>query len=370
MSAPRLVLSAGDISGDQHAARLIEELRARVPGLVCEGLGGPRMAAAGCVLHADLVDRAVFGIGAALAEIPRMLSVLRGLDAALVARPPAAVVIVDYPGLNLHVARLARRRGVPVVAFVAPQLWAWMPWRARRLARAATEALVILPFEKAFFETAGLPSTYVGHPLADAIPAEVPVPDAIARAACPVALLPGSRGKELRLHVPAFVEVARRVHARVPQATFHTAHVSARGRAAFTGQGIDVQVHGDDVHGVMAGCRAALVASGTATLETALLGTPMVIAYGLTRADLFIGRRLVIPALFGKANLLAGRQVFPEHLLVDGDVEPLVRSLVPLLRETDERRAMLAELDALRARHAHPGAIARSARIIARRYLA
>jgi len=370
VSAPRLVLSAGDVSGDQHAARLVEALRARVPGLVCEGLGGPRMAAAGCALQENLVERAVFGVGAALAEIPHMLSVLRAFDARLRARRPAAVVVVDYPGLNLHVARVARRAGVPVVAFVAPQLWAWMPWRARRLARAASEALVIFPFEKPFFERAGLPSTYVGHPLADAIPERVPVPAAIAGAPCPVALLPGSRGKELRLHRPAFLEVARRVLQQLPEATFHTAHVTARGREALAGGPVEVQVHGGDVHGVMAGCRAALVASGTATLETALLGTPMVIAYGLTPVDLLIGRLLVIPELFGKANLVAGRRVFPEHVLVDGDVAPLVRSLVPLLRETGERRAQLEALDALRAEHLRAGATARSARIIASRYLA
>src|SRR5690606_27629665 len=139
-----------DTSGDQHAARLLTRLRERVPDLAAEGLGGPRLAAAGLELHHDLVAGAIMGIGPAVRAVPELLGLLRRVAARFDAAPPDRVVLVDYPGLNLQIARLAARRGIPVTYFVAPQLWAWAPWRVRRFARVVSEAWVIFPFEVPF----------------------------------------------------------------------------------------------------------------------------------------------------------------------------------------------------------------------------
>lgn len=368
---PRLFLSAGDISGDQHAARLVERLRALVPGLEVEGLGGPELAAAGVPLHEDLVSRAIIGFGAALKEVPRLLGLLRRLDGILAARRPDLLVLVDYPGLNLHIARLAQRRGIPVVYFVAPQLWAWAPWRVRRFARVVDEALVLFPFEVPFFERAGLAATHVGLPLIDALPNAPPLRPEISERPLPVALLPGSRRREVAQHMPLFLAAARRLLDRHPRASFHGAHVDPIRRdemaAAATRAGVPLQLHGDDVHGVMASCRAAVVSSGTATLETALLGTPQVVVYRLTPLERRLRDLILIPPFVGMVNLVAGRELAPELLLDEDDPAPLVDALQAQLLDGAARDAQLRGLAGLPARAGGPGAIERAARRLATR---
>jgi lipid-A-disaccharide synthase len=168
-------------------------LRERIPNLAVEGLGGPELIDEGVKLHADLVSHAIIGFGPAIQAAPKLLGLLRRVAGALDKRRPDVVVLVDYPGFNLFVARLAKKRGIPVVYFVAPQLWAWAPWRVKRFARVVDEAHVIFPFEEAFFGAAGIETHWVGHPLIDGLPSEPPILPAIADLPRPVALLPGSR---------------------------------------------------------------------------------------------------------------------------------------------------------------------------------
>lgn len=368
---PHVFVSAGDISGDQHAARLVTALRRRVDGVTFEALGGPRLADVGVPLHADLVSQAIMGFGAALAALPEMLGLLRRVAGVFDARPPDVVVLVDYPGLNLFVARLAHARGIPVVYFVLPQLWAWAPWRVRRFARVVAEGLVIFPFEEGFFRDAGIDATYVGHPLLDALPDEPPVRDEIAARPCPVALLPGSRPREVRGNMPWMIAAAARLAERRPDASFHTAHTSPerRGQMAQLARaaGVELVVHGDDVHGVMASCRAAAVASGTATLETALLGTPMVIVYRVTPTEKRLGDLLLVPEHVGVVNLVAGEALCPEILRVAPDVDALVAELDALLDDSGARRRQLEGLARLRATSPGPGAVDRAAERIAAR---
>jgi lipid-A-disaccharide synthase len=375
---PRLFLSVGDTSGDHHAARLVTRLSGLVPGLGVEGHGGPALAAAGCTIHTDLVRQSIFGIRGALAALPEMFGVLRATAGVFDRHRPDLVVLVDYPGFNLYVARMAHRRGIPVVYFVAPQLWAWAPWRARRFARVVDEALVIFPFEEGFFRRYGLPAHHVGHPLLDGLPhdaagvAALRDPTIVARP-LPVALLPGSRGREVLRLMPLFLAAAARLRARHPQASFHAAHVSPVQRQALAeharAAGVPLEIHGDDVHGVMASCRAALVASGTATLETALLGTPLVVAYHITTWERILTGQLLVPPHVGQVNLVAGRRICPEVILPDEDVSPLVAALEPLLRDGPERAAQLEALAGLLRRMSGPGAVERAAGRIAARLL-
>jgi len=368
---PRLFVSAGDTSGDQHAAALVDELRPRLPGLQVEGLGGSCLARAGVALHADLVAHAIFGIRPAVAAAPALLGLLRRVSGAFDRRRPDAVVLVDYPGLNLFVARLAHRRGIPVLYFIAPQLWAWAPWRVRRFARVVDEALVLFPFEQAFFERAGLPAVHVGHPLLDRLPDPPPRRADIAARPRAVALLPGSRPREVATHMPLLLAAAARLLERHPDCSFHSAHVSDVERAhverAARAAGIALHVHGDDVHGVMASCRCALVASGTATLETAMFGTPLVVFYRITPLEERMRRWLLVPPFVGMVNLVAGRRVTPEVLLSDTDPRLLVEALDPLLDDTEVYRRQRQDLAALRARHLHPGAIGLAAARVAER---
>ncbi len=366
---PHIFLSAGDISGDQHAARLVTALRARVDGVTFEGLGGPRLASVGVPLHEDLVSAAIMGIGAALKALPEMIGLLRRVAGILDTRRPDAVVLVDYPGLNLFVARLAKARGIPVFYFVLPQLWAWAPWRVRRFARVVDEGLVIFPFEVGFFRDAGIPTTYVGHPLLDALPTEPPLREDIASRPCPIALLPGSRPREVRGNGPWMLAAAKQLLARHPDATFHAAHTSPeqRDNLAILARNADVplQIHADDVHGVMASCRAAAVASGTATLETGLLGTPMVIAYKISPLERRLANLLLVPRNVGVVNLVAGEELCPEVLSIEGDVDALVAALEPLLTDSDAWQRQRDGLQRLIAASPGPGAVDRAAARIA-----
>lgn len=368
---PHVFVSAGDISGDQHAARLVTALHARVDGVTVEGLGGPRLADAGVALHADLVSQAIMGFGAALAALPEMIGLLRRVAGVFDARRPDVVVLVDYPGLNLFVARLARARGIPVVYFVLPQLWAWAPWRVRRFARVVDEGLVIFPFEVGFFRDAGIDTTYVGHPLLDALPTEPPVRDEIASRPRPIALLPGSRPREVRVNMPWMLAAAKVLAARHPDVSFHTAHTSPDRRAQMAelanDAAVELHVHDDDVHGVMASCRAAAVASGTATYETALFGTPMVVVYRITPTERRLGNLLLVPEHVGVVNLVAGEGLCPEVLRVEPDVGALVAELEPLLTDTPTYRAQREGLERLAARSPGPGAVDRAADRIAAR---
>lgn len=356
---PRLFLSAGDTSGDQHAARLVRRLQQLVPGLAVEGHGGPELAAAGCRLHTDLVSQSIMGLGAALKAVPEMFGVLRRTAGVLDARRPDAVVLVDYPGFNLYVARLAHKRGIPVVYFVAPQLWAWAPWRARRFARVVDEALVIFPFEVPFYRDAGLEAHYVGHPLLDTLPrdeaalAAVRDPAITARPR-PVALLPGSRAREVAAHMPMLLTAAKELLGRHPDASFHTAHVTPLERQRMAEHaraiGVPLEIHDDRVHAVMASCRCAVVASGTATLETGLLGTPLVLLYRVKHLEGALVRQLILTPWVGLVNLTSGRQVHPEVLQYDDDTRALVAAVEPLLQDGEAWLAQRQALVELRTR--------------------
>lgn len=367
----RLFVSAGDTSGDQHAARLVQALRARVPHLRVEALGGRALHAAGVPLHADLVSRAIFGIGPALAAVPQVLGLLRRVAGVFDTRRPDAVVLVDYPGLNLHVARMAHRRGIPVVAFVAPQLWAWAPWRVRRFARVVDEALVIFPFEEPFFRRAGIDAHFIGHPLVDGLPDGDPRDASITSLARPVALLPGSRPREVREHTPMLLDAARMLLETHPDATFHGAHVSPEERANMQAiaarHGVPLRMHGDGIHAVMASCRCALVASGTATLETALLGTPLAVFYRSTRMEARLADWLLVPPWISQVNLILGRDLVPELILTEDDPRALADAVRPLLDDGDARTRQLEGLAQLATRTGGRGAIERAADRLAAR---
>ncbi len=342
-----------------------------MPELQCEGLGGPEMVAAGCPIHEDLVGNAIFGIGGAIRAAPHMFGVLRRVAGVLDARPPDAVVLVDNPGLNLHVARMAHRRGLPVIYFVAPQLWAWATWRARRFARVVDEAYVIFPFEVPFFEAAGIRSHYIGPPAADALPRDGGKDPAITSLPRPIALLPGSRGREVRLNMPVMLAAARRIAERFPDASFHTAHVQPEREQAVMAMaremGVPLVAHGPRVHEVMASCHTVLIASGTATLETAMLGTPMVVFYRLRPFEWRMYRMVGVTELMAQVNLLSGRELCPEVVQTDDDPGALVNAALPLVEGGETHARTRRALGELAARLPPGGAVERAADLLVER---
>jgi len=365
----RIMILAGEHSGDRLGAGLAAALRERRPGLVLEGMGGERMREAGVDLLVDSSRLGVTGLVEVFGRLGEYRTALATLKRRLRDDPPDLVVPIDYPDFNLRFARAAREAGLPVVYFVSPQVWAWRRRRLRFIARTVSHILVLFPFEEEFYEEAGVPVTFVGHPLLDrlgSIPARdesrrvlgLPPDDPI------VALLPGSRANEVKRILPVMSRAAALVSERVPGVRFVMPVASGLDAEIFEAAlegGPPVIRFGDRYEELVRAASAAAVASGTATLETALLGTPMVAVYRLHPLTYWMGRALVRVDHIAMPNLIVGRQAVPE--LVQGDLTPeaLASELVRLLTDREARGRMEGALAEVRAKLAGPGAFPRAA---------
>ncbi|MFO7261540.1 MAG: lipid-A-disaccharide synthase [bacterium] len=348
---PTILLSAGEPSGDLHGAAVAAALRRRWPGARLFGLGGPLMAEAGVELLEDVRRLAVMGFVEVASRLPFFVRLLRRVRREMVRRGTDLVVPIDYPGFNLRLARAARRAGVPVLYYIAPQVWAWHRSRCRQLA-ANTDALaVVLPFEERIFREAGARAVFVGHPLLDAAPVAVTREAFCQRlgldpGAPVLALFPGSRAQEVRRHLRVFEEAAQRVRETYPAvqpviAASRTLPLELYGETPFPLV--------DDSRALLAHARAALVKSGTGTLEAALAGTPLVIAYRAHPLTFWLARRLVQVPRIGLVNLVAGETVAPEYLQDEATPEALARAVLPLVVDGEARQRMLEGLTRVRA---------------------
>jgi lipid-A-disaccharide synthase len=359
-----ILVSAGEPSGDAHAAALVAELRRLAPGVTVEGVGGERLEAAGAQLLARIEDLTVIGFVEVLRKLPAHVRLLRRIRRRLARGDVGLVVLVDYPGFHLRVATAARRAGVPVLYYVAPQLWAWGERRVRTLARTVSRLAVILPFEEAFFSARGVPTTFVGHPLLDRPP--LGEASGLKRAlgldpTRPVlGLFPGSRRQEVHRLWPAFRDAAAVVRRERPEVQVV---VAAVGDASYPGaEAGESRVVRGRPRECFAASDAALCKSGTTTLEAAVAGTPLVVAYRMHALSYLLARRLVRVPWIGMVNLVAGRQIVPE--LIQSAVTPagLAAAVRPLLdASSPERRAQVAGLADVRRRLGEPGASARAA---------
>lgn len=324
-AAVRIGMVAGESSGDQLGAALIHALRARVPGIECFGVAGPRMIAAGCETWASAEELAVMGLAEVIPHLPRLLRLRHELVVRMRAAPPDVYVGVDYKEFNLSVARKLKASGIPTVQYVSPQVWAWRPGRVKTIARAVDLVLCLLPFEATFYTSHGVRALFVGHPLADEIPLEVD--RAAARGALRidadatlVALLPGSRVGEVERLGADFAGAAAVIATARPAVQFIAPMASGAVRRVFERYVAAIlpaiRLTDGGARQALAACNAAIVASGTATLEALLSQRPMVVAYRLAAATAFVARRLglVKSAYMALPNLLAGRALVPEFL--------------------------------------------------------
>jgi lipid-A-disaccharide synthase len=356
-------LSAGEPSGDAHAAAVAGALRRRLPGVEIEALGGPRVEAAG-VRVLDRMERfSVVGFVEALGSIPAHYRLLGRVRRAFAARRYDLVILVDYPGYHLRVAAAAAAAGVPVLYYIAPQMWAWGAYRVPRL-RAVRRLAVILPFEAEFFAARGIPATFVGHPLLDRPP---PPPRAEARLALgldparpTLGIFPGSRRQEVSRLWPVFRDAARTILAARPGTQ---AIVAATPGAAYPDPGPIRLYHGDPAP-VFAAADAGLCKSGTTTLEAALADVPMAIAYRLNPVSYAIARRLLLVEWVGLVNLVAGYSVAPEFLQGRATPAALAEVVLPLLEPGNPvARRQREGLAMVRERLGAPGAAERVAEL-------
>lgn len=365
----RLLIASGEPSGELYAAQLVRHLRGLEPDLEVFGLGGDRLQAEGATLVAHIRDLAVVGLLEVLKHLRHLRGVFRRVLDEVDRDPPRAAVLIDYPDFNLRLARELHRRGVPVVYFVSPQIWAWRKGRIRGIREHVARMLVIFPFEEALYREAGVPVTFVGHPLVDLVAPDEVRADFLARLGVSperdvVAVLPGSRPQEIAHNLPDIAGAVAILHARRPDLEFLLPLAPSIDAALVEPslRGLPVRLVPDGARSVLASCRAAIVASGTATVEAALLGAPMVVVYRLSALTHFLGRRLIQVPHVAMVNLIAGRRLVPELIQADFTPERVADEVLALLAEGPQRTAMLDGLADVRSRLGSGGASLRAAR--------
>jgi lipid-A-disaccharide synthase len=374
-----LFLSVGEPSGDLHAAKLVTELQRRVPGFRSSGLGGPQMEQAGCHVHFRLTDLAVMGLFAVLPMLGRFLGVLRQVGRWLDADRPDAVLLVDFPGFNWWVARAARRRGIPVIYMMPPQIWAWGGWRIHKMRRLVQLVLCPLKFEQQWYTSQQVPARLIGHPFFDEV-AHRSLDEGFLehqRAASGdrpvVAVLPGSRTQEVMANFPVQLEVIARLHRQFPQARFLVASFKDRqrelceGMLAARSDRLPVEFHVGKVGEILELGDVCLMVSGSVSLEVLARQVPAVVLYRVGWVNWILGRMLIRCPYISLPNLIAGRRLFPEYVLRTIDpavVDQMTADLASWLSDTTALARQRGELATLAGTLATPGATQNAARIL------
>ena len=348
----RVALMAGEASGDLLGAHLLAALKERIPRLEAFGIGGPQMQSAGMQSWYPMEWFAVRGYVEVVRSLPKLLRVRREFKRRLLAAPPDLFIGIDAPDFNIDLELALRAAGITTVQYVSPSIWGWRGERIHKIKRAVSKVLALFPFEPAIYERAGVPVAYVGHPLADDFPEH---PDRLAAREqmrispkqIVVALLPGSRQSEVREMGELFIATARLVAEQIPNAHFLVPLVSRETRNIFEeaiylqqAEALPITILFGHAHMAMTAADAILVASGTATLEAALLKRPMVISYKMPRLSAWIMRRKAHLPYAGLPNILAGEFVVPELLQEDATAENLAQALCNQLQDKEVRKRL------------------------------
>lgn len=351
----KLMIVAGEVSGDQHAARLVRDLRAARGDVEITGIGGEALRREGVHTLYDVRDMAVVGFLEVVSRLAFFRRVFRQMTERLEFDRPDALLLVDYPGFNLRLAAKARALGIPVLYYVSPQVWAWHKSRIPKMARILDLLMVIFPFEVEVFKGTGLKTVFVGHPLVESVKRtlarpspELPWPAGERR----IGLLPGSRRQEIQRVLPAMLAAARELRRRDPATAFLIPAASAEIREQIARQ-LDalppedraaVAVVDGQMREILRQARAAMVCSGTATVETALLQCPLIVVYRTAALTYWFGRRIIRVPWLGMVNLIAGRELCPEF--IQGAARPgaMADAIEALAADTPERQVQLAGL--------------------------
>ena len=336
-----------------YGAQLIDALHRRQPSLQFFGAGGDRMRAAGCETVVDARDLAVVGITEILSHLPKISGLFHKLVAAADADPPDLAIVIDSPAYNWRVARQMRKRGIPVVYYVCPQFWAWRQGRVRLLRKYVDKALVIFPFEEKFYRDRGVDATFVGHPLASlAQPPvareEYAVEHGLDTAKPWITLMPGSRVKEVRMNLPPILESAAKLGRGYEFLLPVAPTLDETWLEGLIGKSVPVRLVPEAL-AALAHSRAGVIASGTATVEAALMGTPFVMVYKVSPLTYLLGRSRVKVAHFAMVNLIAEKEVVPELVQQDFTAEKVAGEVVKILSDGPARERMIAGLAGVRA---------------------
>jgi lipid-A-disaccharide synthase len=373
MTESSILLSAGEASGDLYAARLATALKERMDVAIF-GMGGLQMRAAGVEIIADYSEVSVVGISEVLGRLPSLRRAMRRLVSEAERRRPLLAVLTDFPGFHLRLARKLRPKGIRNVYYICPQFWAWRPWRVNLVRRRFAQALCIFPFEEKFYADAGVPVKFIGHPLVGNVKATLTrelfcKKYGLDEGSRIITILPGSRRGEITNHVPVLAEALLEIRRR-PKASFEFVIAVAPGldleqiKARFPAHS-QARLVRDDTYNALAAADLAIVSSGTATVETALLGKPMIVVYRLSPLTAWLAKSLVRINFFSMVNLIGGRAIVPE-LIQDGFTAQRIateveRLLFPSGDGKQPLEEMILGLQEVRRQLGPPGAVERAA---------
>lgn len=374
--APHIVIVAGEASGDIHAAHLIEELKRLNPSLTFSGLGGEKLRKAGVDLYVDMTRLAVVGFVEVLKHYSEFKKIFDRVVEEVRRRKPLAVILVDYPGFNLRLAKALKKLGVKVIYYISPQVWAWKENRVRTIRAYTDKMLVLFDFEKDFYARHGMDVDFVGHPLidsvkitkfrADTLKAIGLLPDA----PLTVGLLPGSRNKEIERLLPVMLKAAEIISRDRPESQFVIFKAPTVDRQLFnectSAVSLPVAVVEHDTFNGIAACDVCMVASGTATLETALLGTPMVVVYKTAFLTWLLARLMIRIDWIGLVNVVAGKKIVPECIQFDATPEKIADTLKTIYENPSRLKEIKNDLAQVRSKLGEPGASRRAAGVVVR----
>ena len=380
MSCEKIFLIAGEASGDQHAADLVRNLKLLNQDLRVYAVGGDGLKRAGARIIVRSSELSVVGAVEVLHHIRPILKAYRRVVSWLESERPSLLVLVDFPEFNLLIAKKAKALGIPVFYFISPQIWAWRQGRVRKIKRLVNRMAVILPFEKDFYRNYGIDVEFVGHPLLDSVKPRMSREEFFNKFSIPgsarlVCLLPGSRSGEIRRHLNLFLKTAGKISRQHPGCSFCLPlapglsgdierFINKRVKDFAESSNLEVHIVRDSAHDAMAASDLVIAASGTVTLEAAILRVPMIVTYRLAPLTYFAGRLLVRVKWVSLVNLIAGRQVVPEILQDKAIPENLSDQALRLLEDQEARTAMIRQLDEIVGLLGKPGAAHRAASLV------
>ncbi|HON59446.1 MAG TPA: lipid-A-disaccharide synthase [Smithella sp.] len=367
-----IMIIAGEASGDMHGANLVWEMLQMNPSLSFYGIGGKRLREAGVELFADVAQMAVVGVSEVFAKLGDILKTMRMMKKSLDTRRPDLVILIDYPDFNLPLARAAHQKGIRVFYYISPQVWAWRKGRIAQIKKNVDKMAVILPFEVDTYRENGFDVHYVGHPLLDMIKdhyaqEETKKQIGIDARRPTIALMPGSRLAEVKTLLPELMKAAAVLKSQIADIQFVLPLAETLDektvREYLLPSHLPVKVVSGNTYEVIASADLALVASGTATLETALLNVPMVIVYKVSLLSYLIGRTFIHVKNIGLVNIVAGKTIVPELIQADANGQRIAQEALSILTNREKYHQMKQDLAAVRARLGEPGAARRAAQI-------
>ena len=365
----KIMIIAGETSGDLHSASLISALKKIDPNIEISGIGGQAMRQAGCKIDFDISELSIIGFTDVLANLKKIKRAFNLLLTQIDATSPDAVVLVDYPGFNLKLAPEVKRRGIPVIYYISPQIWAWWKGRIKTIKRFVNKMIVVFKFEEALYKDSGVDVSFVGHPLLENAHPKFLREDFLNRLGLSsqkltIGLAPGSRKMEVERILPILLESAKIIRQRLPETQFILLKAPGLSREIFTDVSFPIALCENETYDFLQSCDFALVASGTATLETAIMQKPMAVVYKVSFLNWLIARTLIRLPFIGLVNVVAQKLIVPEFIQFRAKPALIAKATLELLSNQEKLKEIKADLEKVRKSLGSPGASHRAAEII------